>query len=190
MRLARTRTLIATGCIAIVLTAFARGDYLLGSRAGILFATVAAATLCVIVRVSTANRRFQFVRQSVALLFGLAVFVILASPSRFNPELNYFIDGHRSERSTQSQLRSVFNHDLRFSTLEYECVWSKCIVVVVSGRINSESDMLDLRDRIFAQCPEVSSRWLYWRVKVDDSGVEHDACDLTIYGDHQSKAGK
>lgn len=104
-------------------------------------------------------------------------------PARFSPDLAHFIDGHNIERTTRLQLHDVFASDPRFSNLDYQCNYTKCIVVSVNGNIKTESDLLELRRRIFNNCPHVSSRWLYWELTVDDLGIAHDDCDLTIHGD-------
>lgn len=188
MPLSKTQKLIATGCGSLVLAAFARGYFLLGVFVGFMFASAAAATLFVIIREFRVTQRFPLVRQSVAIVFGLAVFSLLAMPTWLNPDLRTFIEGHQSEQATRSQMRSVLLSDPRFSTLEFDCRFRKCIILNVRGSVKSEKDLLDLRDRIFEQCSDVSSRWLFWDVTCIDSGVTRSDCDLQIYGDEELKS--
>ena len=99
------------------------------------------------------------------------------------------IDGHQIERVTRSQLTSILSDDSRFTKLKFNCGYRKCIVVSVDGTIQSENDLIELRKQIFEQCPNVSSRWLFWRLKVADTGVVHDDCDLTIFGKPETAVG-
>jgi hypothetical protein len=183
---------LATGCTVTLLIAFAMGHYLLGVFAGFVYAGVAGLTLFLIVRSFTAPYRFRAVLQAVALVFGLAVFLMLALPGYFfeSSDLKYSLNARRSERVTQSQLRSIFHGDPRFYTLSFDCKWTKCIVVKVNGRITSENDLLILRNRISTQCADVSTRWLFWNVKIDESGVIRQGCDLELYGDPKSWSGQ
>jgi hypothetical protein len=140
---------------------------------------VSAAVVFVVWRVFSSARRFQGVQQTIALVFAASVFSILAFPACFSPDLKYFIEDHHIERLTRSQLESVFGSSPRFADLEFSCTFRKCIVVEVRGRINTQSDLLDLRTKVFDTCPNVSSRWLFWHLTVEDSGITYDReCDI------------
>ena len=181
--------LIVVACICLVLGALLHGYYLLGTTAGVVFALLAAATLFVFIRVISSERRFHRLRVAVALILAMAVFTILAIPAQLNSDLGYLIDGHQIERVTRSQLTSILSDDSRFTKLKFNCGYRKCIVVSVDGTIQSENDLIELRKQIFEQCPNVSSRWLFWRLKVADTGVVHDDCDLTIFGKPETAVG-
>ena len=183
MQFSTQQFLIAIAFICVVIGAFARGNHLLGTGAGITFAILAMGSLFVVWRVFASRRRLQIVRQIAAVLFAVTVLTILTIPDRFSPDLAYFIDGHNIERVTRSQLHDVLAGDPRFSNLDFRCNYTKCIVVSVNGNIKTESDLLELRQRIFDNCPHVSSRWLYWELNVDESSVTHDDCDLSIFGE-------
>lgn len=183
MQFSTRQLLIAITFICVVMGAYARGNYLLGTGAGIMFAILVMGSIFVVWRVFASRRRLQVVRQIAAVLLALTVLTTLTIPGRINPELAYFIDGHNIERVTRSQLHDVFAGDPRFSNLDFRCNYTKCIVVSVNGNIETESDLLELRQRIFDNCPNVSSRWLYWELNVDESSVGHDDCDLSIFGD-------
>ena len=165
-----------------------RGYYLLGTSVGVTFTLLSAATLFVFIRVISSERKFQRLRVAVASVFALAVFTFLAIPAQFSSDLGYFIDGHQIERTTRSQLASILS-DSRFSKLNFSCGYRKCIVVSVDGTIQSENDLTELREQFFEHCPNVSSRWLFWRLNIADTGVVHDDCDLAIFGEPESVAG-
>ena len=189
MRFSTTQMLIAIACICLVLGAFVRGHYLLGSFAGVAFALLAPGTLFVLIRVVSTQRKYHILRVVVVSAFALGVFAILAMPAQFSRDLGYFIDGHQIERTTRSQLNSIFSNDSRFAKLKFDCGYRKCIVVSVDGTIQSENDLLELRDQILEQCPSVSSRWLYWRLNIAETGAVHDDCDLTIFRERVSDTG-
>jgi len=150
MRYSTKQFLIVITFFCIVMAAFARGRFLLGTTAGIFFGMAGTGTLFVNWRVFSVDRKFQMTRQVIAVLFAFAVFTILAIPTQFSPTLAHFIDGHHTERLTQSELQSVLSSDPSFSRLRYECNYRKCIIVSVNGNVARESDLLDLRDKIFS----------------------------------------
>jgi hypothetical protein len=83
---------------------------------------------------------------------------------------------------TRSQLRAILSEDPRFASLDFQCNCTKCVVVRVHGTVAVQSDLLDLRKRIFAGCPSVSGRWLYWKATVEQSGSTCEGCDLELFG--------
>jgi hypothetical protein len=168
--------------ICIVGGVIVRGNYLLGAAAAILFGVVASGTLFLVYRSFTTAGNFHVVRLVIVLLFATGVLTVLTIPAWFNPDLGVIIKGHQIERATRSQLHHVFSGDPRFTNLDFQCNYTKCIVVRVRGSIKTESDLFDLRKRVFATCPDVSSRWLYWKVTVQESGSTRDDCDLTVFG--------
>jgi hypothetical protein len=86
------------------------------------------------------------------------------------------------------QLNSIFSNDPRFAKLNFHIGQGKGFGVSVDGTIQSENDLLVLRDQILERCPNVTSRWLYWRLNIAETGVVHDDCDLTIFGETESDA--
>ena len=168
--------------ICIVGGAIARGNYLLGTAAAIVFGLLASGTLFLVYRVFTTTEKFHVVRQAIVLLVAIGVLTVLTIPARFNPDLGVLIEGHQTERVTRSHLHNIFPGDSRFANLDFQCNYSKCIVVSVHGSIRTESDLLELRKKIFATCPNVSSRWLYWELTLQESGRTLNGCDLTLFG--------
>ena len=175
--------LAAIACLCLVLGAFFRGHFLLGVPAGVAFALVSLATMIVLIRVVSSKHRFYGLRVLVASILTLGVFTILVMPAQFSRDLGHFIDGHQLERSTRSHLKSIFSDDPRFAKLNFDCDYRKCIVVSVDGTIESEDSLLELRSKILNRCPDVSSRWLYWRLTIAETGVMYNDCDLTIFED-------
>ena len=189
MRYSLQQFLIVFTFINVVIAFFACGNHLFGVGAGITFGLITAGCLFIVWREFRAQQRFRIPRRIIAILFACVVLLILAFPAKFNPDLNDLIGGHQVERATRSQLQNVFYGDPRFSRLDFQCQFTKCIVVRVKGNINTRSDLLDLRTKIFSSCPHISSRWLYWELTIDDTAVRINDCDLTIFGDPAGNSG-
>jgi hypothetical protein len=169
-------------CAAI--SAFFRGYFLLGLGAGVAFGLLAACPAYLVGRVFVAPGRFRVSHALLAQLLGLSVLVFLANPSSLNSDFAYFIEGHQSERATQSEVATILGSDARFAALTFKCRWRKCVVLEIEGSVKSDKDLLDVRSRIFERCPHVSSRWLFWNVLCEDSGVARNGCDLKVFRDH------
>ena len=178
----------ALGASAAI-AAFCRGYFLLGVGAGVIFGLLAACPAYLIGRVCVAPGRLRVSQALFAALLGLSVLIFLANPALFNSDFAYFIEGHQSERATQSEVAAILGSDPRFSALSFTCRWRKCVVLDIKGSVQSERDLLDVRSRIFERCPHVSSRWLFWNVVCKDSGVVQNDCDLTLFGDHAQSSG-
>jgi hypothetical protein len=176
------RAVIAVLFVCIVGAAIVRGNYLLGTAVATVFGLLACGALFLVYRVFTTTGEFRFVRQVIVLVFAVGVLTVLTIPAWFNPDLGVLIEGHQTERTTRSQLRKVFSGDPRFANLDFHCDYTKCIVVSVHGSIETELDFLDLRKGIFMNCPKVSSRWLHWKVTVEESDNTHDANDSSLFG--------
>jgi hypothetical protein len=165
--------------VAAVVAVSVRGYYLLGTTAAVVFGLTAAAVLFVVWRVLVTAQRFRRFQQTAVIVFAASVLLILAFPACFSPDLHYFIEDHRIERQTRSQLETVFGSSPKFADLRFSCTFRKCIVVEVSGRVGSQSDLRELRRTIFDTCPHVSSRWLFWSVTVQEANITYDRkCDL------------
>jgi hypothetical protein len=176
------RSLFAVACLGTVTAAIVRGNYLLGFEVAIVFGLLAAATLFLVYRAFSTLSKLQLARQFIVLSFAACVFAILIFPASFNPDLGILIGDHQSERVARAQLHDVFLSDSEFANLSFECNFTKCIVIHVRGNIATSAALLDLRHRLFQNCPGASSRWLFWDVAVKDSGVTYHGCDLTIFG--------
>jgi hypothetical protein len=182
-RFSTKQLLFAVSATSIAFGAFARGSYLLGSGAGLLYAFVALGASYILGRTLFVNRNSSNTRKLVTISLIVVVFVVLAAPSYFNSYIGRLIAGYRSEHETQAKLSAILARDPQFNELTADCRYNKCIVVTLEGRIEDESDLLRLRDLILDQCPDVSSRWLIWRVEIIKTGVEFNDCDLSIYGE-------
>ena len=83
MRFSITQMLIAIACIGLVLGAAMRGNYLLGTFAGVVYGLLALTTMFVLIRVIYANPRVHGLRPIFAWVFALGVFIVLAIPDHF-----------------------------------------------------------------------------------------------------------
>jgi hypothetical protein len=164
---------------AAIASAGVRGYCLLGTTAAVVFGLTAAAVLFVVWRVFLTARRLRIFQQTVLLLFAVCVFSILTFPAYFSPDLHFFVEDHRIERLTQSQLGTVVRSSQKYVALRFSCRFTKCIVVHVDGTIGSQADLRELRQAIFDNCPHVSSRWLFWRLTVQEGNLRYDdKCDI------------
>lgn len=162
-----------------VAAAVAWGHYLLGATIAVVFGLLSAGAIFVVWRVFATARKFRRFQQVVVVMFAASVFSVLAFPASFSPDLHHFIEDHRIERLTQGQLKTVFQSSPKYADLRFSCDFTKCIVVVVSGRIDNEADLRTLRQMIFDTCPHVSSRWLFWNLTVQETKATYDhKCDL------------
>jgi hypothetical protein len=169
--------------------AFVRGDYLLGTGAGVVFSLIASGVIFLVHRAFRATGSFYLFRRAIVLLFAGGVFSVLAAPAWFNPDFGVLAELHQTERTARSQLSRVFSGDPRFAALGFRCDCRKCVVVTVHGRIGTQSDLLDLRNRIFAACPTVSSGWLFWKVTVEQPVSKYDGWDRELFGPPAGDSG-
>lgn len=184
MRFATQRLLIAIASVCIVGGAILWGNYLLGTAFAILFGLLTCGATYLVYRAFGDAGRFQFLRRFVACLIAIVVLKIVVEPTWFNRDFEDFIEDHRMERVTGSQLHQVFSGDSRFANLAFECSSLKGLVVFVYGRIETESDLRDLRKRIFETCPDVPRGALIYRtVTVQESGKVYDDCDQALFED-------
>jgi hypothetical protein len=186
MRIARRHILMSIVVVGLFLCAALRGYLLLGSDVAVVFAVLAAAALYLLWRAFAATRKRSVLSMVVAVAVTVPVGLFMAFPPWFNSDFATFIEGHATERRTKRELRQIVTENEVFADLDVECKFRKCIVVTVRGTLPTKSDLLELRQRIFEHCPDVSSRWLFWEIMVLDSGTKYDDIDLTLFGESRS----
>jgi hypothetical protein len=163
----------------IVVAAVFRGYYLLGTGFAVVFGLLSALVLFVVWRVFLTARGFGRGRKAIVLVFAACVLPFVAFPAFFSHDLGCFIEDHRIERLTQTQLETAFGSSPKFANLHFSCRFTKCIVVEIDGTVSSQADLRELRQTIFDTCPHVSSRWLFWNVTIEDSRIGYDnKCDI------------
>jgi hypothetical protein len=188
MRFSVTQMLIGVGCFGLVLGAFTRGNYLMGISAGIAFVSLALATIFVLIRVVPTKRRFNGSRVVLASIFALFVVAFLTMPAQFSVHFHHVSNRHQIERTTWSQLNSILSNDPRFAKLKFDFSRAKGFFVTVEGSIQSENDLLELRNQILERCPHISRRFLFWRLNIVETGVMHDASDLKFFSETEVDA--
>jgi magnesium-transporting ATPase (P-type) len=177
MRPIPRKTICGVAVAAIIVTAAARGYELLGTTSAVVFGLVSAGVIFVVWRVFSSARELQRMQKTIALAFAALVFSLLAFPAFFSPDLSIFIEEHQIERLARSQLESVFGSSPRFADLKLSCRCGKGVVIVqVRGKIKTESDLLDLRTKIYDTCRQVSEGGILvgWSVTIEDSGITYN----------------
>tara|TARA_R110002167_G_scaffold235846_1_gene441108 strand:- start:147 stop:725 length:579 start_codon:yes stop_codon:yes gene_type:complete len=178
----RNPLLIAVGLL-ICTAAFLRGQYLLGTSAAITFCVLVAASAFVVYRVFVTNRRHNIGRRTIASLFATIVFTLLFFAPSVSPGIATLSRRHRTQIRAETQLQNVLTPDSRFTRVRARCDAKKALFVTIHGRVESDTDLMELRSRLLSECPDVEPAFLYWRLLVDDSNELYDGRDSDIFRD-------
>lgn len=169
--------LLALGGAAVFVTgAYVRGEFLLGRRAGIVYALVAILATGMILR-SAVARPFQAQRLMSRCVFTFLVSLAFAFPTVLNRDLQHFVDLQATNRAIRSELKSVFAADKAFGDLAIETTQRKCVCVTVSGSVASAADFDRLRTRVSSECPSIDKVLIHWEVSI---GEEEEADSQAI----------
>ncbi len=178
----RNPLLIAIGLL-LCIAAFLRGQYLLGTSAAVTFFLLVAASTFVVYRVFITNRRHNIARRTIASLFATSVFALLCFAPIVSPNIASLSSRHRTQIRTETQLRDILTPDSRFAHVRATCEAKKALFVTIHGRVQSSTDLMELRARLLAECPDIEPAFLYWRLSVDDSNELYEGRDSDIFGD-------
>ena len=175
--------------LSVLIVAFFRGNQLLGAGAGIVYTILSGGTCFLLVTAFCTKRKTNRFGRVFIAIFAVAIFAIGNFPAQFSPALGSFVEIRQQEIENNRLLRKILTTDPGYENLEFESIRWKCVVYVIRGELDSDSDLNELRHRIFSQCPGISQRWLYWKLIVKESGKFYDECDLAIFGELPELAG-
>lgn len=178
----RNPLLIAIGLV-LCIAALLRGQYLLGTGAAVTFCLLVAASTFVVYRVFVTNRRRNIARRTIASLFATIVFALLCFAPSVSPGIASLSRRHRTQIRAEPQLRDVLTPDSRFAHVRATCDTKKALFVTILVRVEFDTDLMELRTRLLAECPDIEPAFLYWRLSVDDSNELYDGRDSDIFGD-------
>ncbi|PHQ31378.1 hypothetical protein CEE69_31435 [Rhodopirellula bahusiensis] len=174
--------LIAIG-LFLCIAAFLRGQYLLGTSAAVTFCLLVAASTFVAYRVFITNRRHNIARRTIASLFATTVFAVLFFSPSVSPGIASLSRRHRTQIRAETQLLNVLTPDSRFADVRATCDAKKALFVTIHGRVESDTDLMELRAQLIAECPDIEPAFLYWRLSVNDSNELYDGRDSDIFGE-------
>jgi hypothetical protein len=174
--------------ILIIVGAFIRGDYLLGSGFAYISAEIAAGVVFLNYRTYFSKRKENaFIKIMIGMVTCCAILVIVI-PALFH-DLGILAEDHRVLRSAESGLSEIFLNDPKFTNLDHECFFDKCLFVEINGKIKTDQDLLSLRNEIINKCPAVGigTMFLKWNVTVQDSKRYYDGNDDVVFADYLEK---
>jgi len=176
-------------CSSLVAVAFARGNYLLGFNCGIGYAIVAGVMLRLICRRDSRPSRIAIWRRSVLAVLTIPLAYVLAFPASINPDIQYFIEDQKTDRSVRSELYAVLSSDASFAGLAVSTTRLKVVNVTITGSVNNKNDMQRLRYRIFDECDHLSKCVLHWHVTDRDTGAIVEGVDSELFGKDRHAPG-
>lgn len=163
--------LLALGFGAVfVMGAYLRGEFLLGRRAGVVYALVAILATGLILRAAVA-RPLQAQQLMSRCVFTFLVSLAFAFPTVLNRDLQHFVDLQATNRAIRSELKSVFAADKAFGNLAIETTQRKCVCVTVSGSVASAADFDRLRTCVSSECPSVEKVLIHWEVSIGEGAA-------------------
>jgi hypothetical protein len=178
------RILFAAVGIALSAVAFLRGNYLLGTAWGVLYAATTLGLLWLLARSLASGRSLLLVRVALATALSLAVGFMMAWPASVNPDVQHFIDKQAVDRAARADLATVFASDPAYRGLSVSTFHLKPVNVTVRGTLGTRSDLDRLRARIVAECPALTRGGcvLHWDVTVRDPAQRIHGLDSELFG--------
>ena len=137
----------------------------------------------VVQRVFVTNRPHTFARRTIASLFAATVFTLLWFAPNLSSGVASISHRHRTLVRLEAQLYDVLTDTAHFGRVHATCDSKKMLFVTIGGRIESEADLMELRARLIAECPDIDPCSLYWRLSVHESNKLHHGRDSDIFGD-------
>ncbi len=166
--------LIGMAFIAFTLAAFSRGNYLLGTGAGVTYAVIA---LMIIMLFTRAMRESPVpnIRIAFLILFSVPVCLAFAFPTYINSNVQVFVDQQSEDRAARAELRAVFAEDPAFSDLSISTTHLKVVCVEISGTVPVKADLDRLQQLVFERCGFVDQCFVHWRIRVRNDSTMYVA---------------
>ena len=161
----------------VAISAYLRGEYLLGSGYGLTCALASVGLLWLVVRSFPVAGRPSRIRVLAVGILSLVIGYALAYPASVNPDMQHFIDMQAIERAARAELTAVFTADPAFGNLIISTGHRKVVGVEVSGSLAYRVDFDRLRRRIAAECPTLSRCVLHWKIQLRADGTSIDEVD-------------
>ena len=171
LRFSLLSLLIGMAFVALVLAAYSRGIYLLGTNAGIAYAAVA---LMIFGLFASAIKETPVPKYRLLLLtlFSIPVCFAFAFPTYINSDVQIFVDKQTEDRVARKELQVVFAEDPAFSDLSISTTHLKIVNVEIYGTVPNKTDLDRVQRRVFERCGFVEHCFVHWRIRVrNDSTV-------------------
>lgn len=151
--------------IALVLAAFSRGNYLLGTGVGITYAVVA---LMIILLITRAIRETPVpkLRLAFLVLFSIPVCLAFAFPTYINSDVQIFVDKQTDDRDARNELNAIFAEDPAFSNLSISTTHLKIVNVEIYGTVSNNTDLDRIQQLVYERCGFVEHCFIHWRIRV------------------------
>ncbi len=188
MKLSNRQMWITGLTILIIVGAFIRGDYLLGSGFAYISAGIAAGVVFLNYRTFFSKRKENIIIKIMIGMVTCCALLLMVIPALFG-DLRILVEDHRVLRRAESVLSEIISNDPRFMNLDHECYFDKCLFVEINGKIKTDQDLLSLRNEIIKKCPDVGigTMCLTWNVTVQDSKRYCEGADDYVFADYLEK---
>ena len=155
--------------VALSAAAFFRGHFLLGFVVGVIYLVIGLLMTGLFVRTLTTVGYARYLRLVVVATLSLALGFAMAFPATINPDMQYFINDHATDRAARTELALVFASDPSFRDLSVSTTRLKSVNIELRGSLGSRPALDLLQARIREECPTVAMCVLHWNVTLRDS---------------------
>ena len=174
LRFSLLSVLLGMAFIAFVLAAFSRGNYLLGTSAGITYAVVALMIIAMFAR-AIRETPVRKLRLAFLILFSIPVCLAFAFPAYINSDVQIFVDKQTEGRVARNELHAVFAEDPAFSDLSISTAHLKIVNVEIFGTVPNRMDRDRLQQLVFDRCGFVEHCFVHWRIRVRNDSTMYIA---------------
>jgi len=171
----------ATFGAALILTAFLRGNYLLGLGCGAAYVAITVGILWLLARTLLLTKKPSIARATLVAALSIPVGFAMAYPASINPDVQIGIDRQATDREARKELAAVFGSDPAFTDLSISTMLLKVVNVTIHGSMNTRSGLDRLRDRIASECAAVHRCILHWDVALRDPAQRLDGLDSDLF---------
>ena len=180
LRFSLSSLLIAMTFIAVVIAAFSRGNYLLGTGVGIIYAVVATMVLMMIAR-EFRETPLPKLRLVFLVLIAIPVCLAFAFPAYINSDIQIFVDKQADDRDARNELHAIFATDPGFSDLSISTTHLKIVNVEIYGTVPSKNDLDRIKKLVFERCTFTERCFLHWRLRVQNDSTTYVAQNDDVF---------
>ena len=177
------RALFAALGVVAVVAAYIRGNYMLGTGWGVVYAVIAVALLWILARSRTPAGSVSVRRVVFVMLFALPVGYAMAFPASINADVQAFIDKQATDRRARTELAAVFASNPAYRDLSVSSVHLRMVNITVQGSLDTRADLQRLRFQVAPMCRAAGVGFLQWDVSLRDTGEQVSGDDRDLFPD-------
>ena len=163
---------VVRSCVAagLAIAAFARGKYLLGWDAGVVYAVVSIGFIVPLMRAEQGPRPALWQR-TFSVISAVVVGVVIFFPTLVISDVEIFVQKQATDRAVRADLQTLFTSNPQYSELSVTTQHLKTVVVMVFGTVEN----CDLIDNLAGDLKTVSQRQalavVQWEVTCRDTNA-------------------